>query len=285
MFEIIMLIIAFIALILASFHDLKTREVPDYLSYFLLGSAIVLRLMWLVYTQNLNVVVWAPVSFSVLFIFSYLMYRAGQWGGGDVKVMMGLSVLLCWFPFGVLPFFVDFFLNSLIVGAFYGMIAVGVIGIMNYKQLKEYLNSIDYILLPALFIATILIFVLLPPVFAFLTSLIVISVGLFKYFKIIETNFLHQSVPIYKLTEGDWLLRDVRLGGKLIVKQRDIGLTEEDIKKLQRYEKSGRIKKVPIKVGVPFVPAFLIALVVTILFGNVLLRIMSYGLQFGLRFI
>jgi Flp pilus assembly protein protease CpaA len=278
MFVIIIIAVAIIALLIASFTDLRTREVPDYLSYTLIGSAIVIRVLWFIAEGNASILFWVPISFSILFLFSYLMYKAGQWGGGDVKVMMGLSILLSWLPISNFPFFIDFFFNTLIVGAFYGMFAVGVLGLINYKELQKYLTEIDYILLPALLIIVVLLFKILPSVFAFLAALIFVSVGLFKYFKVIETNFLHQSIPIPNLTEGDWLLDDVKLRGKVVVPKREIGLIEEDLKKLRLLYKNKKIQKVLIKVGVPFVPAFLISLIITLIFGNVLVSMMNYSL-------
>ncbi|MDD5181737.1 MAG: A24 family peptidase [Candidatus Nanoarchaeia archaeon] len=276
-FELIVLGLAFVVLIVASINDLKTREVPDYVSYMLLGIAIILRLLWFVAEGNANIILWAPISFSVLFLFSYLMYRAGQWGGGDVKVMMGLSVLLSWFPWGTLPFFVDFFLNSLIIGAFYGLISVCLIGILHWDKLRKQLLTVDYVLLPAIVIAVILVFRFVPLLFAILISLIIVAVGLFRYFRVIESNFLNKEIDVEQLTEGDWLLHDVKVGGKNVVKKRDVGLLTEDLKKLRQLKRQGKLKKVSIKVGIPFVPAFLISLIVTLAFGNVLLRIMSYG--------
>jgi Flp pilus assembly protein protease CpaA len=278
MFELIILGLAFVVLIIASINDLRTREVPDYVSYMLLGIAIILRLIWFIADGNLNIILWAPISFSVLFLFSYLMYRAGQWGGGDVKVMMGLSVLLSWFPWGdVLPFFADFFLNSLIIGAFYGLISECLIGLLNWDKLKKQLLIVDYVLLPAIVIAVILVFKFVPILFAILASLIIVAVGLFRYFRIIEGNFLNKSIDVEQLTEGDWLLHDVKIAGKNVVKKRDVGLLTEDLKKLRQLKRQGKLNKVSIKVGIPFVPAFLISLIITLAFGNVILRIMSYG--------
>ena len=80
------------------------------------------------------------------------------------------------------------------------------------------------------------------------------------------------SVPIEKLTEGDWLINDVKLDGRVYLKKRNIGLTLGDIRKLKRVK--DRIKKVKIKEGIPFVPVFLISVIATILFGNILLRLL-----------
>ena len=73
------------------------------------------------------------------------------------------------------------------------------------------------------------------------------------------------------------MLNDVKINGKTVVKKRDVGLLTEDIKKLISFKKKGKLKKVLIKVGIPFVPAFLISLIITLVFGNVLFRIMDIG--------
>ena len=61
-----------------------------------------------------------------------------------------------------------------------------------------------------------------------------------------------------RLTEGDWLDRDVKVGRHLI-RANVHGLSAKDIEKLR---KAG--KKVWIKEGIPFVPTFLIALLMVL---------------------
>ena len=57
-----------------------------------------------------------------------------------------------------------------------------------------------------------------------------------------------------ELREGDWLVNDIRIGGKVIKADWD-GLSLENIKLLKNKN------KVKIKSGLPFVPAFLIAFI------------------------
>ena len=57
-----------------------------------------------------------------------------------------------------------------------------------------------------------------------------------------------------KLREGDWLVRDERVKGK-IIKANWEGVSSEEVKMLRSK------KKVRIKEGIPFVPAFLVALI------------------------
>ena len=66
------------------------------------------------------------------------------------------------------------------------------------------------------------------------------------------------------LTEGDWLVGDIKLGRGVIKKTVD-GLSVNDILKLRKAGKSVLIKE-----GIPFTPAFLMAFVVMVFFGAAL---------------
>ncbi|MDO8460570.1 MAG: hypothetical protein Q7S74_05650, partial [Nanoarchaeota archaeon] len=76
------------------------------------------------------------------------------------------------------------------------------------------------------------------------------------------------------LTEGDWLERDVRIGNKTI-KKTVHGLSWNEIKLLRKAN-----KKVYIKEGIPFVPAFLIAFIIMALFFLILKFPLSELLSF-----
>ena len=67
-----------------------------------------------------------------------------------------------------------------------------------------------------------------------------------------------------ELTEGDWLERDVRLS-KGVIKKSVHGLSLEEIKIIRKEN-----KKVLIKEGIPFVPVFLITLILMVFFYLVL---------------
>ena len=78
---------------IASYSDIKTREVPDFISYMFICGGFILSLILAVDNNSIANLEFMPLSIGVLFGFSYLMYRAGQWAGGDVKLMLGLSVI------------------------------------------------------------------------------------------------------------------------------------------------------------------------------------------------
>lgn len=278
MFEILLLALTFVCLFLASIEDWKTREVPDYLSYVFIAAAICFRLLWAASDWSLMTLVWIPISFGIFFTFSYLMYRAGQWGGGDVKLMAGLSIALSSFPAdGFFPYFLNFFMNVLIAGSLYGIAMILYLGFKNRKKIKLWV--IDKALIAFVTIFAIAIIFLFKSNFAlmFILLLLGISLGLFKYLKMVEKYCMEAHVPVKNLTEGDWLIKDVKIG-KTVVKTRPIGLIEEDLRKLKKLYNQGKIKEVLIKVGIPFIPAFFIAFLLTIMFGNILLRIFTLAL-------
>ena len=75
---------------------------------------------------------------------------------------------------------------------------------------------------------------------------------------------MHVWLKPNKLTLGDWIVKDIKHKGKLIASKKDLGLTEEQIAKIKKL----KIKKVLVKEGIPFVPSFFIAFVVTICAGS-----------------
>lgn len=100
----------------ASFFDLKSREIPPVVTYslFLTGTlahGVESYLFWDYWP------ILSSLSTAVLcFFFAYLLYRVGFWAGGDVKLFTALGALVpnygsfVFFPFWVLAgaFFVVF---------------------------------------------------------------------------------------------------------------------------------------------------------------------------------
>ncbi len=265
-FALIAIITAAILLLIASIEDLKTREVPDYVSYTLIGSGIFIRAMWFLFERNTSVIFWVPTSFLVLGGFSYMLYKSGQWGGGDVKIMAGVGILLSSFPGDIVPFFFNFLINSLLVGAIYGAFGIAVMVIANRKKVK--FRWYEIVLLPIFLVLSILLAYYTPLFLSFFGIFILISILSLVYFKKIEKTAMQMSVPVEKLTEGDWLVDDIKIEDKVFLKKRNIGLTIDDLKKLKKNK--DKIKKVKIKTGIPFVPVFFITLIVTVFFGNIL---------------
>ena len=69
-----------------------------------------------------------------------------------------------------------------------------------------------------------------------------------------------KKIGVGKLTEGDWLYKDVKIGRKLI-KASWNGVSKEELKFIQKKNRT-----VVIRQGVPFVPVFLITFLVLIVY-------------------
>ena len=77
---------------------------------------------------------------------------------------------------------------------------------------------------------------------------------------------MNKTIPLSKVTEGDWLTENVYKNKKLILSKNLPGLTLQDIKRL----KSLKIKQVKIKYGMPFIPSFLIAFIISLIIGSLI---------------
>jgi len=74
-----------------------------------------------------------------------------------------------------------------------------------------------------------------------------------------------------ELTEGDWIAKDILVKGKYIAGPKDLGIEKKQIKELIRLYQKRKIKKVLMKIGIPFVPSFFIAYIITLAYGNLVL--------------
>ncbi|MBE5728626.1 prepilin peptidase [Candidatus Parvarchaeota archaeon] len=256
---------------LASAFDIKSREVPDFISYVFLVGAILLILILAIYEDSLQVLEFIPLSFALLFGFAYLMYRLGQWGGGDAKLMLGFSFLFTNISLNSSLSFVNLFINMLLFGGFYGLFAILALGVIKHKEMKQRMKIYDYVLLVAGAIAIILVYFLIVYPLNILLSLMVLLLVVIRYIYIVSMELMYRDISVSKLTEGDWLADDVIKDGKIVIRRTNIGLTAEDINKL----KSEEVKQVRVKIGLPFIPGILLGAIVTIFFLNPVLSLFA----------
>ena len=97
-------------------------------------------------------------------------------------------------------------------------------------------------------------------------SLMVFALPFLSIFVVaVEKSCMIKLVSPDKLTEGDWLEKEVKIAGRRIKKSVH-GLSIEEIGALRKAR-----KKVWIKEGVPFTPAFLLASGIMVFFLEALL--------------
>ncbi len=272
--------ITLIALIIAAITDLKTREVPDWLSYGLIGIGLGLNLLFSVIYQDYWLILNSIIGFVLFLIVALVMFYTGQWGGGDSKVLMGLGALIGLdIRFTSFPLIISFLINILLVGAVYGLLWSISLVFKNWKKFSKEFKNIAKRPKVAKLRTFLIFFTLLMLVVLFLTkdrlinsmllALLVMALATFYlwiFVKAIEKTCMLKKIDTNKLTEGDWIAKDIKYKGKYICGPKDLGIEKKQINQLVKL----KIKKILIKEGIPFVPSFLIAYILTLIFGNLL---------------
>lgn len=275
--------IAFIVLLVGSYTDIKTREVPDWLNYGLIGIGIGLSLLLSAIYWNITFFINSIAGLAALFVVAYIMFYSGQWGGGDSKMLMGLGALIG-LDLGFRDMFlISFFVNILLAGAAYGILFSFFLAVKHRKKFtKEYkkISKNKLVvklrrLLVALLLLMLITFFLIEEysMKLLILSFFMILTATFYFWifvKVVEKACMHKYVRPSELTEGDWIAKDVKVAGKYIAGPKDLGIEKKQIRKLVQLYKQKKVRKILIKEGIPFVPSFLIAFIVTLYFGNLL---------------
>jgi len=277
----ITLFIVFMALIIASITDIKTREVPDWLNYSLIISGLAINGIFSLIYSNSSFIINSLIGLGIALIFALIMFYTGQWGGGDSKLLLGVGASMgSILSFsGFIP---SFIINMLLVGSIYGLCWGIIIALKNkklfLKKTKEILTNKKLKKLKLIFtILSLLPFLILfidyNTINLILCLLLFLSLNLIIYIyifsKIFEEAFMYKYVSPKKLTEGDWIANNIIVKGKQICGPKDLGINQKQIQKLINL----KIKRVKIKEGIPFVPSFLIAFILTLILGNIVLLI------------
>lgn len=203
------------------------------------------------------------------------MHYTGQWGGADLKLLVGLGALFgIQLPLTPIPFFLLFLLVGVFAGAIYGILYLAIILIKNYSAIHEEINKTrtqnnKKIRLAA--ITTILALFIIALLHPTITTIILVFLAATSYFtytlyyltQAIEKHCFIKQINVNKLVPGDWLAEDVKHNNKALLKvgQLTTGLEEKHIQQLKKH----KIKTVTVKEGIPFIPSFLLAYIATLL--------------------
>ena len=91
MIEILLYGLVLLVLLIGSYTDLRTREIPDFLTYGLVFVAFGIRIIFSFIYQNPVYFLEGLFGFIPLFLIALAMFYTGQWGGGDSKFIMGIG--------------------------------------------------------------------------------------------------------------------------------------------------------------------------------------------------
>jgi len=223
-------------LVIASLWDLRSREVPDFLSYTFIGTLCIIALYNGMYVQLL--------SATVLLAIGWAFVYGGAWGGADAK-------LLPLFAFVTEPFTLAYWLvipALFTVGAVYGIIWVLCATLYHYQGLLDWVRGqhTGWILAPFILGGLYLVYW---PLAVMITVLVLFTVC---------TSYLYtcefsQSVNFRSVVPGDWLMQPITVNNTTL----EGLLTENDARLVHRWGFEGLITNVQIKYGIPFIPAFL----------------------------
>jgi len=268
---------------LAAAWDLKTTEIPDNIPHAMIAIAIIFYA-----AQSYLAGSYWPLLNSLmvglgLLALGFVMYFTGQWGGGDAKILAAVGFLVPTFQTQsfFLPFAASYLVNVFLVGAAYMIVYAIAVAVINKKIMAEFFRGMKASKNVFLFGSVALFAALLAANFFMLKSFgfslsaaeivsnsifpLAATVALFvmwKFAKIVEDVGFKKKIKVSQLKVGDVLLES---------KVWD-GVTEKQLKKI----KSSGKKYVVIKEGVRFAPAFPLALLFTLYFGDAFLLLIKF---------
>lgn len=274
MIEALLSLIALALLAAGTYTDIKTREVPDWVNFSGIIAGVVVRLLWSIDTSDWRVFGWGALGFIVFFALAIIMYYAGQWGGGDSKLLMAMGALLG-FEFSLKSLGLSFLVWILLAGAGYGLVWSIMLAVRNWKGFCSSCSSLSrslrkfHIPVWIVFVVGIAFAIATDDSLLRIVMLVIAIVSPVLFYmsiavKAVENCCMCKMLPVGMLTEGDWIAKPVRVKGRQICGPKDLGVTREKIQELKRL----KIKQVLVKEGIPFVPSFLIAFLLALWLGN-----------------
>ncbi len=262
-------LISLVAIIFAVVQDLRTREIANWLTFSLISFVLAYRAIYSIASKDFMFFIYGLFGVLLFIGLGYLFYYSRVFAGGDAKLLFGLGGI---FPYSSLMDYIYYGFGFIILlftsGVIYTLIYSSFLIRKNYpnfrKSFLEQINKKKYFFIFS-FLLGIVVYLSKSAydstnIILFFTVFIFLSPLLFAYVRAIEKSCMVQLVSPQKLTEGDWLEREVSVKGKTISKKFS-GLTFEEIVLLRKFG-----KKVLIKNGVPFAPAFLFAFLAFFLF-------------------
>lgn len=252
--------------IFAAIQDIKKREVANWLNFSLLAFALAYRLFYAISTAQINFFLYGIAGAAVCYAFALAFYYSKTFAGGDAKLLIAYGAILPYENFfSTLTNPILFIALLLATGAIYTLFYTIAIAVQNKQKFKREFKTKfkkNIRILIAAFGALILslVFFFRYPIIAAAFVLLLITPFLYIYLKSIEFCTV-VLLSASKLTEGDWLEKAVTIG-KIKIQPSVHGLSKKEIQLLRKHN-----KKVFIKQGVPFVPAFLLALIITLFFS------------------
>jgi Flp pilus assembly protein protease CpaA len=254
-----------VGIIIAGLQDLKRREVDNWLNLLLLISGLVFILYKAFFEKDISLVFRAGVALGVMFIVMNMFYYGRVFAGGDAKLLLAMTAFFVAGSFeGTLINIGTFLLFLMLSGSVYGLCYSSILYIKDRKkinkEIKKSFKEFSLVKYGIGFSLLMILFGIILRIFTFEIGSLIALIGifallfplLFVFSKALEKVSMVRVLTGKELREGDWLVDDVKVKGK-VIKANWEGLTKNNLELLIKK------KKVKIKEGLPFVPAFFIA--------------------------
>jgi len=261
--------LTFIWMVFAIVQDLRTREVSNWLNFSLISFVLAYRGFYAIFSKDVWFFLYGLFGVFFFVVLAYIFYYGRVFAGGDAKLLMGIGGIIPYSSFG------DYFILGL--GFIFLLFASGVVYSLAYSVflvkrnfgkfklefVRQARKNRGWFYLVILFVVLFGVifwkFGTLRYGFSYIILLFLFPL-LYYYVKALENSCMVVLKNPKDLTEGEWLERDVRIGRRTIKKSVH-GLSKKDIILLRKAK-----KRVMIKEGIPFTPAFLFALLIGIWF-------------------
>jgi len=256
-------------MIFATIQDVKTREVSNWLTFSLIAFGVAFSIFHSLSIGKINPFLFSFAGGVFYFCVAFALYYARVFAGGDAKLLMGVGFILPYSSWlNVLFLSLGFLFVLFFVGAIYSLIYSFFIA---YNKRREFVPAFlkELKISKWLFLFSLVLIAFLftqgTNKSIFLGGILIFFIPLlYAYLMALDKSCMIRLVHPRELSEGDWLEKDVKVGKK-IIRASVHGVSKEEIRALRKAN-----KKVFIKEGIPFVPAFLIAYLITGFFVVVL---------------
>jgi len=265
-----------IGILIATFQDLKRREVDDWLNLFLIFSSFTYLFFVSFYLKDPSIFFQGTFLLLFLLFIMNVFYYGRVFAGGDAKLLLSMTVLFIGVSFYESLINVGIFVLFLFIsGSVYGIFYSSVLYIRNYDKVNKKLKKNFWTKENKFIFILGLIFMFSGAYFYFILFIIGILIFIFPILlslsRALEEGCMVRFVKGSELKEGDWLVDEIRIG-KRIVRPSFEGLSKKETSLMKN------LKLVKIKEGIPFVPAFLVAYILYI-FREAVFRFVLYRLS------
>ncbi len=269
----------------ASYHDIRTGEIPDKFTLGLVCAALAMRAGFSLRLGDLGYLADGLAVGGALFAFGALLFYTGGWGGGDAKLIAGIGAALGGL---IAPSILDSSLSMFppVFGIFAALSMVAVPYSLAYAFILAFKSPRAFSLMSERFrkewlhwaalIALSLALVIILKPYNLLLSLVAASppllYAILVFVRSVEQAAMQKEVKISELQEGDLVVEDIFVKGKKVASRRDMdGLSAESLKELKKGKKPS--DRVRIKWGIRFAPAFPLAVLLSPFWARIVLML------------